>query len=103
VYREGSKCDKGLREYHATPCFVWCRLQDSNPPPDDYKASTNIKQISHLPNFSIYKDAATTACESASWLDLVFDCRTRGLVLPLRPFPARLGVAGKFISPLCQG
>ncbi|WP_229278247.1 hypothetical protein, partial [Burkholderia cenocepacia] len=38
IAARGSMNEKRVTENSVTLFRIWCRLQDSNPPPDDYKA-----------------------------------------------------------------
>ncbi|HHT8991471.1 TPA: hypothetical protein ACT5CU_001137 [Burkholderia cenocepacia] len=50
--------EKRVTENSVTLFRIWCRLQDSNQPPDDYKAPEESREIKALDNNSFYKDLA---------------------------------------------
>ncbi|HEM7899702.1 TPA: hypothetical protein U2L33_003790 [Burkholderia cenocepacia] len=50
--------EKRVTENSVTLFRIWCRLQDSNPPPDDYKAPEESRRIKVLDENLFYKDVA---------------------------------------------
>ncbi|MFH5256044.1 hypothetical protein ACGTRS_32920 [Burkholderia semiarida] len=55
IAARGSMNKKGVTENSVTPFRIWCRLQDSNPPPDDYKALEIFMHYKYLANFRVSK------------------------------------------------
>ncbi|WP_146075209.1 MULTISPECIES: hypothetical protein [Burkholderia] len=51
--------EKGVTENSVTPFRIWCRLQELNPPPDDYNASEESRKINVLDQNSFYKDVVS--------------------------------------------
>ncbi|MBJ9727555.1 MULTISPECIES: hypothetical protein [Burkholderia cepacia complex] len=47
--------EKRVTENSVTLFRIWCRLQDSNPPPDDYKALENVNDCKGLAHFRVSK------------------------------------------------
>ncbi|GAB3626848.1 hypothetical protein [Pandoraea terrae] len=52
------KTNKGLQDFSRNPLILLVRLQDSNPPPDDYKAFAIIHCFKHLASFQRFQNAA---------------------------------------------
>ncbi|WP_347880185.1 DUF6680 family protein [Burkholderia sp. BCC1644] len=58
------------REENLPALRIWCRLQDSNPPPDDYKAVEIFKHYKHLGKHCVSKPAdhiAFSALSDKAW------------------------------------